>query len=62
MFEIYTDGSCLGNPGPGGWGVISSDFRLTGGSRETTNNIMEMTAIIKGLQECKKRNIDAHRP
>ena len=58
MFEIYTDGSCLGNPGPGGWGVISSDFRLTGGSRETTNNIMEMTAIIKGLQECKKRGID----
>ena len=51
MFEIYTDGSCLGNPGPGGWGVISRDFKLTGGSRETTNNIMEMTAIVKGLQK-----------
>ena len=51
MFEIYTDGSCLGNPGPGGWGVISQDFKLTGGSRETTNNIMEMTAIVRGLQK-----------
>jgi ribonuclease HI len=45
MFEIYTDGSCLGNPGPGGWGAISDDFQLCGSSRTTTNNQMEMTAI-----------------
>jgi ribonuclease HI len=44
MFEIYTDGSCLGNPGPGGWGAISDDFQLCGSSRTTTNNQMEMTA------------------
>lgn len=43
MFEIYTDGSCLGNPGPGGWGAISDDFKLCGSSRTTTNNQMEMT-------------------
>jgi len=58
MLEIYTDGSCLGNPGPGGWGVISRDFKLTGGSRESTNNIMEMTAIIRGLEHIKKCGIN----
>lgn len=60
--EIYTDGSCLGNPGPGGWGVIilnginessasnSSDIHLSGGEPHTTNNRMEMMAIIKALE------------
>ena len=45
MFEIYTDGSCLGNPGPGGWGAISDDFQLCGSSRTTTNNQMEVKKV-----------------
>ncbi|MBI5753990.1 ribonuclease HI [Candidatus Peregrinibacteria bacterium] len=52
--EIYTDGSCLGNPGPGGWGVIilqeKSDIKLSGSEAHTTNNRMEMMAIIKALE------------
>ena len=51
---IYTDGSCLGNPGPGGWGAIvehdGQSQRLSGGERSTTNNRMEITAAIKGLE------------
>ena len=51
--EIYTDGACRGNPGPGGWGVllISGNRRKTmhGGERETTNNRMELTAAIEAL-------------
>ena len=52
---IYTDGSCLTNPGPGGWGAIvfrdgDEPTRLSGGERATTNNRMEMTAAIKGLE------------
>ena len=50
---IYTDGACSGNPGPGGWGVILSykghKKELSGGERQTTNNRMELTAVIKGL-------------
>lgn len=57
MYEIYTDGSCLGNPGRGGWGVVSDDFKLSGKQCDTTNNAMEMTAILKALEECVKRNI-----
>jgi ribonuclease HI len=57
MYEIYTDGSCLGNPGRGGWGVVSDDFKLSGKQSDTTNNIMEMTAILKALEECVERNI-----
>ena len=48
--EIYTDGSCLGNPGPGGWAAVGSGFQVTGASPHTTNNIMELTAAIKGLE------------
>lgn len=54
--KLYTDGSCLGNPGPGGWGAIcinDSDghfFRVCGGDIHTTNNIMELTAVIRGLE------------
>ena len=51
--EIYTDGACRGNPGPGGWGalLISGDGRKTmyGGEHETTNNRMELTAAIEAL-------------
>ena len=59
---IYTDGACKGNPGPGGWGVViienNIETELYGKEINTTNNIMEMTAAIKGLQFFKlKRNI-----
>ena len=57
MYEIYTDGSCLGNPGSGGWGVVSDNFKLTAGQDDTTNNQMEMTAILRALEECLHRNI-----
>ena len=57
MYEIYTDGSCLGNPGRGGWAAISEDFKLCGASTKTTNNIMEMTAILRALEESVKRDI-----
>lgn len=55
--EIYTDGACRGNPGPGGWGalLIAGCHRKTlhGGDRETTNNRMEMTAAIEALNALK---------
>ena len=57
MYEIYTDGSCLGNPGRGGWGVVSDDFKLSGKQPHTTNNAMEMTAVLKALDECLNRDI-----
>jgi ribonuclease HI len=51
--EIFTDGACRGNPGPGGWGalLIAGDRRKTmhGGEPETTNNRMELTAVIEAL-------------
>lgn len=51
--EIFTDGACKGNPGPGGWGALlrmgRHEKELSGGEAETTNNRMEMTAVIKGL-------------
>ena len=54
MVDVYTDGSCLGNPGPGGWGaiVLDSDATrlLSGGDPATTNNRMELTAAIKGIE------------
>ena len=55
---IYTDGACSGNPGPGGWGTILSargvKKELSGGERSTTNNRMELTAVIRGLQTLKR--------
>ncbi len=55
--EIYTDGACRGNPGPGGWGalLIAGKHRksLYGGDRETTNNRMELTAAIEALNALK---------
>lgn len=52
MIEVYTDGSCLGNPGPGGWAYLIENVIGRGGSKLTTNNIMEMTAVIKALEKC----------
>ena len=56
--EIYTDGACSGNPGPGGYGVIlrfnGKEKELTGGAPETTNNRMELTAAIEGLAALKR--------
>ena len=57
MYELYTDGSCLGNPGRGGWAAISKDFKICGAQPNSTNNRMEMTAILKALEECVKRDI-----
>ena len=58
MLKIWTDGSCLGNPGPGGWGFIATDGKNTaercGGEKNTTNNKMELTAVIKALTAAKK--------
>lgn len=55
--EIYTDGACSGNPGPGGWGVLlrwnGHEKQLSGGESETTNNRMEMMAVIKALEALK---------
>jgi ribonuclease HI len=56
--KLITDGSCLGNPGPGGWAAIlrfnSQTKELSGGAPETTNNRMEMTAVIEGLLVLKE--------
>ena len=56
---IYTDGACSGNPGPGGWAAIliynNIKKEISGGSPQTTNNIMEMTAIIEGLKMLKEK-------
>ena len=55
---LYTDGACSGNPGPGGWGCILAyngvQKELSGGEAETTNNRMELTAVIKGLEALKE--------
>lgn len=55
---IYTDGACRGNPGPGGWGALmeygTTRKTLHGGERATTNNRMEMTAVIKALQALRR--------
>ncbi len=57
--EIYTDGACSGNPGPGGWGVLmiarGRERELCGGEAATTNNRMELTAAIRALEALKKR-------
>ena len=54
MIEIYTDGACSGNPGPGGWGVLlcisETETELCGGEPATTNNRMELLAVIEALQ------------
>lgn len=55
--ELFTDGACSGNPGPGGWGAIlrcqGKEKELSGGDGNTTNNKMELTAVIEGLKALK---------
>ena len=58
MIDIYTDGACSGNPGPGGWGAIlrsgDTEKELCGGEPQTTNNRMEITAVIEALRALKR--------
>ena len=58
QIDIYTDGACKGNPGPGGWGVLllsgSTEKELFGGELGTTNNRMELTAVIEALAALKR--------
>lgn len=57
--ELYTDGACSGNPGPGGWGAIlcymGREKVMSGGEGATTNNRMELTAVIEGLSALKEK-------
>ena len=58
VVEIFTDGACRGNPGPGGWGVLfrfkNTEKELCGGEAATTNNRMELTAVIRALEALKR--------
>ena len=58
--EIFTDGACKGNPGPGGWGVViragAKERELSGGEPLTTNNRMELTAVIRALEALTRRS------
>ena len=58
ILNIYTDGACKGNPGIGGWGAIlkygNTEKEIKGFSKETTNNIMELTAVIKALESLSR--------
>lgn len=58
MVEAFTDGACRGNPGPGGWGVLlrfnGKEKRLCGGEAETTNNRMELMAVIQALESLSR--------
>ncbi len=58
QIQIYTDGACKGNPGPGGWGALlvagSTEKELFGGEANTTNNRMELTAVIQALAALKR--------
>jgi len=62
---MYTDGACSGNPGPGGWGAVLMSGRhrkeMFGGERDTTNNRMEMMAVIRGAEALKRGcTVDIH--
>ena len=65
MLKIWTDGSCLGNPGPGGWAFVATDGKnraeRCGGEKGTTNNRMELTAVIRAISAARKHNeIEIH--
>ena len=59
---LYSDGACSGNPGPGGWGVVLKEMgarrtrEFSGGEKQTTNNRMELMAVIRGLEAIKNRS------
>lgn len=60
VVQLFTDGACLGNPGPGGWGAVlrwrGVERELSGGAADTTNNRMELQAAIEGLRALKRRS------
>ena len=60
--RLYTDGACSGNPGPGGWGAIlkymDKTRELSGGEENTTNNRMELTAVIEGFKALKREGLE----
>ena len=60
VVEVYSDGACRGNPGPGGWGVLlrakGAEKELWGGEAATTNNRMELMAVIRALEALKRRS------
>lgn len=60
--NVYTDGSCIGNPGPGGWGVVMKyegrEMEMSGGDASTTNNRMEMTALLEALRYLNGKNVN----
>lgn len=65
MLKIWTDGSCLGNPGPGGWAFVATDGKniaeRSGGECDTTNNRMELTAVIRAISAARRHNeIEIH--
>lgn len=65
MLKIWTDGSCLGNPGPGGWAFVATDganvAEHSGGEPDTTNNRMELTAVIRALRAAHRHTeIELH--
>lgn len=65
MLKIWTDGSCLGNPGPGGWAFVATNGQNTaersGGERDTTNNRMELMAVIRALTAARRHSeIELH--
>ncbi|MFL2804540.1 MAG: ribonuclease H [Dehalococcoidia bacterium] len=64
MIDIYTDGACIGNPGPGGWGVVilqeNDNIFLSGGEKNTTNNRMEITAVIEGLKNVDSKDLTVY--
>ncbi|MCL2338621.1 MAG: ribonuclease HI [Proteobacteria bacterium] len=64
MIKIWTDGSCLGNPGPGGWAFVATDgakvVERSGGEKDTTNNRMELMAVIRALTAIKNHAVEIH--
>lgn len=65
MLKIWTDGSCLGNPGPGGWGFVATDGKniaeRSGAERDTTNNRMELMAVYRALTAAKNhKSVEIH--
>lgn len=65
MLKIWTDGSCLGNPGPGGWAFVATDgtnvAERCGGERDTTNNRMELMAVIRALSAAHRhKSVEIH--